>query len=445
MPAPGADFINSLSILFEEAGSNSRDGNIEFAHLRSPILEFIASCGHMTAAKARANCNLRFIDGTEPDTILALPPSKLSLDEKRPQLDTANTSEEFVEILRDLINKQKSPRRSPRQKSAGKKRTNTPPESPRNKTQRRLEAAAADKAADATENSLKKTPRLKLRRGIKQGVPDPPAFKVAQQPTGGTISEPPSDGKSANQIDPNMPGPMDIDIDTNSVSALSQGETTTTQENPNNADITQGSNTLNPPHDQEDTHMENVSTADAEVPPANCRPGTHEVAYAAKDIESYQWDEFKPKLLEMLAKMNADPTPEETSAALKRLQSAIVHLELERALIPAVTWNKYEKKLVDAAKKGLFENPWSERQERVGRIIYLQEEEEVMESRDWDRLRAAARIWAIITEWTAPPQEPVDKELAEKWLVERLGDIAFLERLFACKERIAAIESPQIE
>ncbi|KAM0562765.1 hypothetical protein ACHAPJ_001605 [Fusarium lateritium] len=436
MPAPGADFVNSLAVLFEEAGGNGRDGNIEFTHLRSPILEFIASCGQMTAAKARANCDLKFIDGNEPETILALPPSKLNLDEKRAQLDTASTSEEFIEILRDLINKQKSPRRSPRQRTAGRKRTNTPPESPRNKAQRRLEAADAAKAAAATETSLKKTPRIKLRPGSKSGVPNPPNSKVAQQPNGGTISELTSNGKPSHQINPNMPGPMDIDH--SSTSAPSQGKHTKTQEKPNNEDASLVPNALDPSRNQEDTHME-------DVPPANRRPGTYEVADAAKDIESHQWDEFKPKLLDMLAKMCADPTREEIEATLKRLQLAINHLEPERALIPAATWDSYEKKLVNAAKKGLFENPWLERQERVGRIIYLQEEEAVMESQDYDRLRAAARIWAMLTEMTAPPQEPVDRERSEKWLVERLGDITFLERLFACKERLGAIEVPEIE
>ncbi|KAJ4266439.1 hypothetical protein NW762_004423 [Fusarium torreyae] len=436
MPAPGADFVNSLSVLFEEAGGNGRDGNIEFTHLRSPVLEFIASCGQMTAAKARANCDLKFIDGNEPETILALPPAKLNLDEKRAQLDTASTSEEFIEILRDLINKQKSPRRSPRQKTAGRKRTNTPPESPRNKAQRRLEAADAAKAAAATEASLKKTPRIKLRPGSKSVVPNPPNIEVAQQPNGGTISEPTNNGKASHQINPTMPGHMDIDP--NSVSAPSQGKAAKIQENPNNEDVSLVPNTLNPSHDQEDTHM-------IDVPPANRRPGTHEVADAAKDIASHQWDEFKPKLLDMLAKMCADPTHEEVEAALKRLQLAFNHLKPERALIPAATWDSYEKKLVNAAKKGLFENPWSERQERVGRIIYLQEEEAVMESRDYDRLRAAARIWAMLTEATAPPQETVNQERSEAWLVERLGDITFLERLFACKERLGAVKIPQTD
>ncbi|RSL76634.1 hypothetical protein CEP51_009784, partial [Fusarium floridanum] len=172
MAPPGTDFLDSLSHLFSEAGSAGRDGKIEFAHLRGILIQFVSACSRMTAAKARASHNLKFIDGTEPQTLLALPPGKLRIDDKmRAQLEATTIGDEFIEILRDLIVKQVSPRRSPRSRK-NTSPVQTPPGSPKSKAQQRAEAAQKNK---------KKTVRIKLRRSGERPGTDENAQKVQTQ------------------------------------------------------------------------------------------------------------------------------------------------------------------------------------------------------------------------------------------------------------------------
>ncbi|KAF5023168.1 hypothetical protein F66182_4782 [Fusarium sp. NRRL 66182] len=430
MAALGSDFISSLRTLFKEAGENGRDGEIEFAHLRGKILEFITNCGQMSVAQARANCVLSFTNGTKSQTALAFPPGRLDIEQKRAQLGTARTGGEFIEILlQELINKQVSPRPSGKKNEASKKRSKSPPESPKSKAQKRL------------EDSPKKPFRIKVVRNYSKGIPKPPAFNIAQQQNRQRVPSPSKKDGSPEKIDPSMPSPMEID--SNIVPDPGECEANAAQKNSSNTDYTEGLTFHDPPHDQEDAHMEDVSAAKTEIKPVSGRPGTQNIINAVSDTEAHQWDEFKPKLLEMLDAMRAAPTPQECETGLKRLQSAFAQIKPETAHIPADTWNEYERELIAGADKGWFKGPWSERHFRVGRVIYLKEEEQVLVSRDWTRLRAAARVWAILTEMTAPPQEPVDQERANSWLVERLGDITFLEKMSAYKETVAATKGPE--
>jgi hypothetical protein len=235
-----------------------------------------------------------------------------------------------------------------------------------------------------------------------------------------------------------------MELDSNTLLAPSQSETNTAEKQQEMMEPEEGSTSICPKlEQQEDTHMEDIEDIpddNAENPLVDRRPGVLEVATAVTDIGPSEWIEFKPKLLNMLDRMQAVPTPEESNEALKRLQTAISHTKPERALIPADTWAEYEKKLIDYAKKGYFESAWAERHERIGKVIYLKEEQAAVQGGDWDRLRAAARIWVMLTDTTAPPQESLKPNESDKWLVDRLGDITFLERMFACKKRMEAIK-----
>ncbi|KAF4454117.1 hypothetical protein F53441_3303 [Fusarium austroafricanum] len=415
------DFVDSLRALFEEAGGNGRDAQVEFVHLRSIIIEFVANCARMTSAKARARCNLTFTDGKEPKTILAFTPSKFDLAEKRVQLDAAGTGEEFTNILQTLIDEQKDPRRGPKTKSVNKKRPNTsPPESPGNKAQKRIKWLASGKNKKNASDFL---------------VPN-----TEQQSYDHIATKPPGNEGTPSKVDPKTTDSMDTD--SGLVLSISKSEEMDTQQKPLEENEHQKSASSKPPYDREDTDMEDTPDANAKALPVYCPSYVLEVVAAAKEIAANQWNEFKPKLLEMLGQMHVESTPEEHEAALERLQLAIARTEPERSLIPADTWKMYEKKLIEQTKKGLFDYCWSTRQYRIGRIIYLNEEEAVMESKDWERLRKAARLWAILTETTSRKPAEVVREEADAWLIKKLGDISFLERLFACKKHLGALKGP---
>ncbi|KAM0426797.1 hypothetical protein ACHAPT_008113 [Fusarium lateritium] len=456
MPAPGSDFLDSLNQLFSEAGSKGRDGKIEFAHLRGILINFVAACSRMTAAKVRASCSLKFIDGTEPQTLLALPPGKLRIDDKlRAFLEAATTGAEFVEILRDMITKQLSPRQSPR----GHKKRNprqSPPASPKSKAQRRAEAA---------QKLKKQVVRLKLRRSGERLGADEKAQQIMTQTESseaGGESQPVVDQQALPQVisepgdAPNLPGPMDIDA-----SHVDSNKQMDPPESISDNPSSEGDHSVSSFDNEGDTQMEDAIVPKIEETPENEWPPRNHVTPAQRRIDIRElttaiaqcdgdgWETLKPQLLDMLAqinyvneKANAPPTPETVAAALKRLDSGVAKLEPEKAYIPAKNWEKYHAKLIKEAKAGWFDKPWDDRQWRICRICYLKEEDAVIVNRDWDRLRAAARMCAILIELTAPPWEPVDRETGDKWLIEKLGDVSFLERLFNCKDRVAAIRGP---
>ncbi|KAM0201337.1 hypothetical protein ACHAPA_005370 [Fusarium lateritium] len=438
---PGTDFLESLRLLFDEAGRNGRDAKLEFTHLRGIIIEFVASCAHMSSAKARANCTFKFADGTESENILALPPSKLDIEESLAELRTAANAEDFIEVLRTIINKRKSPRQTAKEKREARKRTNTPPESPKGKVQKRQEAAKLikEKFTTTPENSPNKAARIRwLHRSLKETATQSPSSN-RKKGADRDMSVSLGNDKPAGDVNSDEPGR--IELDSNTLPARSQSESNTEEPQQETAELETGSTSICPKLEhQEDAHMEDVPDNNTENPPVDRRPGVLEVATAVTDIGPSEWIEFKPKLLSMLHRMQAVPTPEESNEALKRLQMAISHTKPERALIPADTWAGYEKKLVEYAKKGYLESAWAERHERIGKAIWLKEEEVAMESNDWGRLRAAARIWVMLTDTTAPLQEPLKPNESDKWLVEKLGDIAFVERMLACKKRIKEMQ-----
>lgn len=441
---PGTDFLESLRLLFEEAGRNGRDAKLEFTHLRGIIIEFVASCAHMSSAKARANCTFTFADGADSENILALPPSKLDIEESRAELHAAATAEEFIEILRTIINRRKSPRQTAKEKREARKRTNTPPESPKGKIQKRQEAAKPikEKFTTTPENSPGKAARLRWMHQTMKEKAAESSSSNRNKHIGRTMTE--SRGNDIPLEDVNSDEPGHMELDSNTLPALSQSEANTGERQQDTMEPEEGSTSICPKlEQQEDTHMEDIEDIpddNAENHHVDRRPGVLEVATAATAIGPSEWIEFKPKLLNMLDRMQAVPTPEESNEALKRLQMAISHTKPERDLIPANTWAGYEKKLIDYAKRGHFESAWAERHERIGKVIYLKEEEAAIQGGDWDRLRAAARIWVMLTDTTAPPQEPLRPSESDKWLVGRLGDITFLERMWACKKRMEAIK-----
>ncbi|KAM0549393.1 hypothetical protein ACHAO7_006285 [Fusarium culmorum] len=433
MTKPGTEFIESLHALFREAGLKGRDPQIEFIHMRSTIIQFISKRSSPTRASCRP---LRFTDGHKPNTHLVSPSSDFNVDEKRAQLNAANTASDFIDVLKDR-NEHRSSRKESRKKTSGKKRSASPPESPKSKVQKRLEAVVTSKAAISTKDSPKK--RIKFTKGGAKDANSSPVPKTAQQTNNHTVPTTTTNVESSNQADQEIPSPKETNY-SNGKLAEKNGTASTQQE----SDERGGDSSAmfpKPPHCEEDTPMEDASVAstDNHLPPF-CRSDILDVVTAAKDVNADQWDEFKPTLLGMLGKLQGEPTPEQSDAAVRRLQSAIASIEQERSLIPSESWKKYEEKLFKKAKDGVFDADWGTRLAKISRIIWIEEEEAAMKSKDWNRLRAAARTWAILAEVAGPMMEEGDQQRSDEWLLEKLGDIDFMERLFACKERLAAIE-----
>ncbi|KAJ4131667.1 hypothetical protein NW768_005860 [Fusarium equiseti] len=371
------DFIQYLHALFGESRLQGRDPDSEFIHLRGIIIEFVSNCSRMTSALAREKCPLTFTDGSLPETRLVLPPVDFNIEEKRSQLNATSNAEEFLEIMRNRSTPKSASKDS--KKAHGKKHSLSPPESPRSKVQKRLEAAVASKTKSANEDSTKKHIKLMIR-----GATDTPK-ESNDAKTDGRATSPSS----------SMP--------------------------------------------QQDSQMEDASAPSTEKNlPALCRSEVLEIVTAAQNITVDQWEEFKPKLLGMLDQLQADPTPKQSEAAVARLQSAIAIIGEERSLIPPEAWNEYEEKLIKKAKDGDFDADWSTRRSKIGKIIWQEEELVAMGSRDWERLRAAARTWTILAEVTGPIMEG-DEQRSNGWLLQKLGDVDFQEKLFACRDRLAAI------
>ncbi|KAJ4160564.1 hypothetical protein NW754_003683 [Fusarium falciforme] len=458
MTAPGSDFLDSLSHLFSEAGSGGRDGKIEFAHLRATLIKFVSACSRMTAAKARASHNLKFIDGSEPQTLLALPPGKLRIDDKmRAELEATTTGDEFIEILRDLITKQSKAQQRAEAAQKNKKKTvriklrrsgerpDTDEKAQKTQTQtqtKQTETAKESRPVISQEALARLVPKLaQLSSKPAELVPKP------AQPVPDSVQSVLKHAQPAPKPAPkpvpahNLPGPMDVDAndddDSSEGFALSESSDTSSSEDQS---ITYSDNGDTQMGDAVIPKVEEAANAEAaNAWPAQRRPHISEVTAAAAQCNAGEWESFKPQLLDMLARIEADPTEEEIEAALKRLEQAVIKTKAERQFIPDRTWQKYHTKLVKDAKKGWFEKNWDDRIWRIGKICYLKEEEAVMVERNWDRLRAAAKMCAILTDMTAPPQEPNKSASIDKWLAEKLDSITFLKKALDCREHYSAI------
>ncbi|KAL4729250.1 hypothetical protein ACLX1H_003664 [Fusarium chlamydosporum] len=436
----GKKLIEHLQAIFREAELRGYSTTAEFVHLRSAIIVFVSNCRRMNFAQAREKCPLLFTDGSQPQAQLIQPPANFDIEDKRAQLNAANTAQDFIEIMK-TPNKPKSARKDSKKKGTGKKRSLSPPESPTSKVQRRTEAAVTSKITPTTEQSL--TTRIKLTNRDAKGVAGSPVSKTSRQTNHQAVPGSTNE-ESFNQANQAMSNSMEID--SSGGNDAEKNGTSIMQQATNNEVVDQSATSPNPQQHQEDTQMEDVSVKNVEghLSPF-CRSDILEIVTAAQDITANRWDEFKPKLLTMLDKLQADPTPKQSEAAIRRLQYTISSIEQERSLIPTEKWEKYEAKLIRKAKEGVFDSNWETRLSKIGRIIYFEEEEAAMQSQDWGRLRAAARTWTILAEVTGPVLEEGDEQRSNEWLLQKLGDIDFLEKMFACKKRLAAIKGPSQE
>jgi hypothetical protein len=109
---PGSDFFASLQQLFDEAetkGINAGKKN-EWQALKYSVVQFLSVCKQTTGAKARATNSVKFLDGSEPRTTLALPPCDLGFPDKlKNQLVKKSSGREFVGHLLAAYNSQRNP------------------------------------------------------------------------------------------------------------------------------------------------------------------------------------------------------------------------------------------------------------------------------------------------------------------------------------------------
>ncbi|KAG8667363.1 hypothetical protein FPOAC2_12527 [Fusarium poae] len=435
MTKPSNELAESLNDLFLEARLKGLDPQTEFVHLRSKIVECISNRNRTTPTRANRR-SLLFTDGSKPETCLVSPSSDMEINEKRAHLYAANTASEFIEVLKGR-NEHKSARKDSKKKSSGKKRSISPPESPKSKVQRRLEAGATSKATTATQDSPKK--RIKFTKG---GAKDASGYivpKTVQQTNNDTATKPAANEECSDQADQET---LSLNEISPSSGKLAEKNGTMNAQQESSEKRADSSATFpKHSHPEEDTTMEEASvTSTDNYLPSFCRSDLLDIATVVKDVTASQWEQFKPTLLRMLDRLQGDPTPKQEEEAVRRLRSAIASIEQERALIPTEAWERYEAKLFKKAKDGVFDADWNTRLSKISKIIWMEEEEAAMRSKDWDRLRAAARTWAILAEVAGPMMEDGDEQRSNEWLIEKFGDIDFMERLFSCKERLAAIK-----
>lgn len=107
---------------------------------------------------------------------------------------------------------------------------------------------------------------------------------------------------------------------------------------------------------------------------------------------------------------------------LQRLYASLALVPELLGRFPAKAWGTYLAKLTK-----IFTSPQaadmdiSARLHKIGRTIYVAEEDLSMSLHDWDRLDDAARLCSMIALGTSRPGEMDSQEAARKWLTSKLN------------------------
>lgn len=106
-PTIGAEFLDSVNQFFLEAHTKGFRSKSDLRIMMSGIIQFLNDCGRMTRNKARANNPIKFPDGKESRVRIEFPPSGFKINEKaRKRLQSASSSQTFVNALQSLLRAQ---------------------------------------------------------------------------------------------------------------------------------------------------------------------------------------------------------------------------------------------------------------------------------------------------------------------------------------------------
>lgn len=166
--------------------------------------------------------------------------------------------------------------------------------------------------------------------------------------------------------------------------------------------------------------------------------------------DASEWEAYKPRLMHHVRLMglgmaapSASVEPEYADTPLKRLNALLGRLDDDIMRIPAANWENYKSKLTAFCTSGEIQG-MDQKQllQRIGRIIYLPEELEVLKDGDWNRLESVVRLVALVAEVTAFESEQVSCSISDRWIKSKLQDFKFLKMCLSSQARIKAVALP---
>lgn len=485
---PAQDFLDSLRELFEEVGRSKFNSKDNFKYTRRQVTNFLSACAKTTGARARATNPVTLPDGSAPKTMLPLPPSWLKVDDKeRTRLDKASNDERFMSLLERIAEKKgrtgskrpaqaqlPCPAKRIKMKSNEASSTQDPISTGPSPAD---QGHSASPGLRGTQNSdSHASPSFQEEQGAAGEAPEQldRSTDIDQQPEIPTtlfeaIIETPADETTGGANEPldcpknesrGLEGEGNITTGMQEIWSPQTGATSsmTSADAPSPLPVKIEPGTY--PVVYQTEHGESEPTHQGEANEASTIPGANgnseessgtmrQVKLLAEEImgiPSSSWEGYKPVLLDHIQKLGlelATPStsldPEISDTSLKRLNAALANLDIETAVIPKATWESYHTKLVDLyASSGIQAMNFAQRLSKIGKIIYLDEEEAAIAGADWTRLRSAVSLCAILAEITGPESEEANPEQAERWMKSKLRDIAWLEKVVGAKIRARA-------
>lgn len=465
----GDDFLRSLQDLFEEAGERGRDVQANFDLFKEPLVQYIKARQFTTAAKARASLKLQFTDRRRPETVVQLPPTTLKVDEAgADKLRDASSGNEFIGLLRVMIDEGVAANAP---KPTGKRKRPT-------KAQRR-----AMEEAKYPQTKIRVKPRTTF--DSEQAAWE--KLKVHGLPTFISKSTPTQFPDRQQKLEVNVPIPSiekfggqgmdigkDFDVDSpkkdffsSSRTAIATGEgaiwdrgvsmQTINTDMLNNFLDGATNDLMNPTetkermvspelgyevvhHLSEEEDIDMAEDAHARIEDSNemtavnssldsehGRKQSQDSQMRSED-DNVSYYSLPDEDMDIAEATTPETLSEETSEdSLQFLKSAISRLEPEIADIRPDKWDEYQAKLFQLCDNhNLFTLPFKERLNKMVRIIYLNEEEEAIKTKDWSKLGGVVKICAFLAETTGPALEPADERMVNGWVIGRLRDIKFL-------------------
>ena len=166
-----------------------------------------------------------------------------------------------------------------------------------------------------------------------------------------------------------------------------------------------------------------------------------------KSVEPSSWEDYKPRLIQHLRYLGMEHfvpceplEPAISGNPTKRLNAMLTSYGEELAKIPSELWDQtYWPELARlCGSEDILRMSFQQRLSKIGRIVYLREEEAVLASGDWERLRIAVRLCALLSQATGPETEQA-QGLADKYTASKIRDISWLEKSLKARDTIRSV------
>lgn len=493
-------FFESLTELFNE-NSERHGSKKSFRFLRTVLVNFLAACSERGVSRAKATHSITFQDGSSPETTIPRPPAWLKIDTKARNSLTNNCGSptKFVEVLSNIAVKQSPPIAGPKRKVTNtasrprKRRQKNVADQPQPTEAASSHQSEPNQASNAEGAQAEKHSELRLARPVPGGgsetqvdplpSPNEPTQREQEhvlQATSAPSPEPPGLFDltiSSETVKP--PGPIEPQHEANTLSTPDTCLQIETYGDDNEQlvpmppkddagrsklrrrvvflDINPSKDGIaeedDPSPQLESQTMDLDDTAPSpqveedEPPPPNPFINALNLAAEIMDISASSWEEYRPKLIEHILDLGLGHTapcaslqPEIAGTPFKRMECILTRLDSEISKIPPSTWESYKTQLLKFSQSariqtmGFLQRLWE-----IGRIIYVSEEEAAMASRDWERLKNAALLCALLAESMGKENEDICEDWSKKWLESKLRDIKWLEKALDAQTKVGNI------